>query len=49
MYDKLMRPRGLEQRFAFLSPMNINSLLIVQKPDEVMAYVLRLFMASKDT
>ena len=44
-----MRPRGLEQRFAFLSPMNINSLLIVQKPDEVMAYVLLLFMASKDT
>ena len=44
-----MRPRGLEQRFAFLSPMNINVWLIVQKPDDIMAYVLRLFMANKDT
>ena len=44
-----MRPSGLEQRFAFLSPFSTNLGLIIHKPDEVMAYVLERFMADKDT
>ena len=44
-----MRPHGLEQRFAFLSPACINLGLIINKPDDVMVYVRNLFMADKDT
>ena len=44
-----MRPRGLEQRFAFLSPACINLGLIINKPDDVMLYVLNRFMADKET
>ena len=48
-YDKLMCPRGLEERFAFLAPNTVNAGLIVTKPDDVISYVLGLFMVSKDT
>ena len=44
-----MRPRGLEERFAFLAPNTVNAGLIVTKPDDVISYVLGLFMVSKDT
>ncbi|XP_058783947.1 uncharacterized protein LOC131658697 [Vicia villosa] len=46
LYEKLMHPSGLRQRFAFLAPFNTNLGLIISKPNEVMAYVLNRFMAS---
>ncbi|XP_058783885.1 uncharacterized protein LOC131658630 [Vicia villosa] len=46
LYEKLMHPSGLRQRFAFLAPFNTNLELIISKLDEVMAYVLNRFMAS---
>ncbi|XP_058782549.1 uncharacterized protein LOC131657059 isoform X1 [Vicia villosa] len=46
LYEKLMHPSGLRQRFAFLAPFITNLGLIISKPDEVMAYVLNRFMAS---
>ena len=49
MYDNIVRPRGLEARFGFLAPNTGNSGLIVTRPDDVIAYVLGLFVASKDT
>ncbi|XP_058739233.1 uncharacterized protein LOC131611147 [Vicia villosa] len=44
-----MRPRGLEERFAFLAPNTINAGLIKTKPNDVIAYVLDSSVASKDT
>ncbi|XP_058766939.1 uncharacterized protein LOC131640562 [Vicia villosa] len=35
LYDKVTRPRGLEERFAFLGPNTVNLGLIITKPDEV--------------
>ena len=49
MYDNIVRPRGLEARFGFLAPNTANSGLIVTRADDVIAYVLDLFVASKDT
>ena len=49
MYDNIVRSRGLEARFGFLAPNTVNSGLIVTRPDDVIAYVLGLFVASKDT
>ncbi|CAI8608855.1 unnamed protein product [Vicia faba] len=49
MYDNIVRPRGLEARFGFLAPNTVNSGLIVTRLDYVIAYVLGLFMAIKDT
>ena len=49
MYDKIVRPRGLEARFGFLAPNTVNSGLIVTRPDDIISYVLGLFVASKDT
>ena len=49
MYDNIVRPRGLEARFGFLAPNTVNSGLIVTGPDDVISYVLGLFMVSKDT
>ena len=49
MYDNIVRPCGLEARFGFLAPNTVNSGLIVTRPNDVIAYVLDLFVASKDT
>ena len=49
MYDNIVRPRGLEARFGFLAPNTVNSGLIVTRPDDVITYLLGLFVASKDT
>ncbi|CAI8607967.1 unnamed protein product [Vicia faba] len=49
LYDKLIRPRGLESRFAFINPNVVHVGSIISKPYEVIAFVLSLFMASKDT
>ena len=49
MYDNIVRPRGLEVRFGFLAPNTVKSGLIITRPDNVIAYVLVLFVASKDT
>ena len=43
-----MRPRGLEERFAFLAPNIVNAVLIKTKPVDVIMYVLDLFVARKD-
>ncbi|KAI5431102.1 hypothetical protein KIW84_035316 [Lathyrus oleraceus] len=48
LYDKLMGPRGLEQRFSFLNPMKTNLTEMIRKPDEVRTYVVERFMADTD-
>ncbi|KAI5436676.1 hypothetical protein KIW84_022982 [Lathyrus oleraceus] len=48
LYDKLMGPRGLEQRFSFLNPMKTNLTEMIRKPDEVRMYVVERFMADTD-
>ncbi|XP_050896829.1 uncharacterized protein LOC127103624 [Lathyrus oleraceus] len=48
LYDKLMGPRGLEQRFSFLNPMKTNLTEMIRKPDEVRTYVVECFMADTD-
>ena len=49
MYGNIVRPRGLEARFGFLAPNTVNFGLIVTRLDDVISYVLSLFVASKDT
>ncbi|XP_058752304.1 uncharacterized protein LOC131625457 [Vicia villosa] len=46
LYDKVMRPRGLEEQFAFLAPNTVNSGLIVTKPDDVIA-LLQAFRSQR--
>ncbi|XP_058746912.1 uncharacterized protein LOC131619890 [Vicia villosa] len=46
-YDKVMRPRGLEERFTFLAPNTVNAWLIKTKPDDVIA-VLQAFRSQRD-
>ena len=48
MYDNIVRLHGLEARFGFLAPNTVNSGLIVTRPDDVISYVLGLFVSSKD-
>ncbi|KAI5427953.1 hypothetical protein KIW84_033101 [Lathyrus oleraceus] len=48
LYDKLMRPNGLDVSFGFLAPATVNLGLILSRPDTVTEYVLRILMDNKD-
>ncbi|XP_050915801.1 uncharacterized protein LOC127130886 [Lathyrus oleraceus] len=48
LYDKLMRPNGLDVSFGFLAPATVNLVLILNRPDTVTEYVLRILMDNKD-
>ncbi|KAI5403680.1 hypothetical protein KIW84_051012 [Lathyrus oleraceus] len=48
LYDKLMRPNGLDESFGFLAPATVNLGLILSRPDTVTEYVLRILMDNKD-
>ncbi|KAI5444682.1 hypothetical protein KIW84_013094, partial [Lathyrus oleraceus] len=48
LYDKLMRPNGLDVSFGFLAPTTVNLGLILSRPDTVTEYVLRILMDNKD-
>ncbi|XP_050890764.1 uncharacterized protein LOC127096210 [Lathyrus oleraceus] len=43
-----MRPNGLDVSFGFLAPATVNLVLILNRPDTVTEYVLRILMDNKD-
>ncbi|KAI5436372.1 hypothetical protein KIW84_022737 [Lathyrus oleraceus] len=48
LYDKLMRPNDLDESFGFLAPATVNLGLILNRPDTVTEYVLRILNDNKD-